>query len=105
MGMMNHSTTKPKLTRGPVVKVENQIKREDVIDDGTVTFTSSVRVDNHVRNKLTALLNIGLGDTQQEIINTLISDKVDVLDEASKKRFKDMYAILEKKDYLQASKK
>lgn len=102
--MMNHSAQKSKLTRGPVVKVENQIKREDVIDDGTVTFTSSVRVDNHVRNKLTALFNIGLGDTQQDIINRLINDKVDSLDDSAKKRFNDMYSILEKKDYLKSQK-
>lgn len=110
MGMMNHST-KPvtpapskKLTRGATVKVANQVKREEVVDDGTVTLSVTIRVDNHLRNKITALLNVGMGESQKDVVDLLVDEKVSSLDDTTKKRFKDMYSILEKKDYLKSIK-
>ena len=109
MGMMNHSIkTEPKnkLSRGPIVKVDNQVKRSEVIEseDGTVTTSVTIRVDNHLRNKITSLLNIGVGESQKDIVDALVVEKVASLTEAEKKRFNDMYAISERKDYLKSIK-
>lgn len=108
MGMMNHSqinsNAPKKLIHEPAIKVANQIKRDEIINDGIVTTHASIRVDNHTRNRLTALLNIGLGTSQKEIIDVLVNEKVDSLAGDDKKRFNDMYSILEKKDYLKSQK-
>ena len=108
MGMLKHDDkkiSKPKkstIERGTKVVVENQVKRKDVVDmpDSGVTFPVNVRVDNHIRNKISALLNLGMAKSQKELVKQLVENEIDRLPESDKSRFDRMFEILEEKDNM-----
>ncbi|MSD72292.1 hypothetical protein GKD73_16250, partial [Faecalibacterium prausnitzii] len=61
------------LKRGPTIQVENQVSRSDVTGEEkgiikNVTYPANVRVDNHVRNQISALQNLGLGSSAKDIV-------------------------------------
>lgn len=103
MGMLQHGQQKrPKLDRGSKVVVKNQVKRNEVLNEGEITFPVNVRVDNHIRNEISALINLGLADSAKDMVRKLVEEKVDSLGDDQKKRYEKMYSILEEKDYLRA---
>ncbi|RHW44765.1 hypothetical protein DS832_08800 [Bombilactobacillus bombi] len=67
MGMLNHEPNKQKkkLDRGTTVEVKNQVNRGEVLGERSftkaVTIPINTRVDNHIRNQISALLNLGKG--------------------------------------------
>lgn len=104
------------LTRGPKVEVKEQVGRQAFTDEGegtpakvdipeTVTIPTNVRVDNHVRNQVQALINLGYGETTKDVIQSLLSERVEQLEDSEYKRFSDMVNILEQKDVLHAASK
>lgn len=102
-GLLNHSkkSGQNKLVHSGPVKVENQVERGDVVtDENTVTFPTNVRVDNHIRNQITALNNIGIGSTQKEVVGNLLSERIEKLSDSDRQRFNRILNILEQKDYL-----
>lgn len=102
-GLLKH--TKGQSTAGlrhtKTVEVENQVTRQDVLtEDNSVTFPANVRVDNHIRNQITALNNIGMGSTQKDIVGSLLSERIEKLSDSDRQRFDRILNILEQKDYL-----
>ncbi|MFT8459982.1 MAG: DUF5388 domain-containing protein [Liquorilactobacillus ghanensis] len=104
MGLLNHnqnSNNKKKLERGAKIIVNNQVNREKVVsDDETVTFPVNIRVDNHIRNQISALNNLGIGDSQKNLVQSLVEKAIDELPESDRIRYNKMFNILEQKDYL-----
>jgi hypothetical protein len=106
---------KPLLTRGAKIEVNNTVKRNDIQastdknDDpqvkSTITEPMNVRVDNHIRNKIAALITLGHGDSQKDMVDTVVNYYLETLDSDELKRFDDLIAIYEAKDFARYQKK
>lgn len=110
MGMLNHESkqTKQKLERGTKIEIKNQVDRAQVLDDDTanktVTVPINIRVDNHIRNQISALLNLGLGKSQKDFVKNIVNHTIEELSESDRARFNKMFDILEEKDQMKYSK-
>ena len=110
MGMLNHESkqTKQKLERGTKIEIKNQVDRAQVLNDDTanktVTVPINIRVDNHIRNQISALLNLGLGKSQKDFVKNVVNHTIEELSESDRARFNKMFDILEEKDQMKYSK-
>ena len=64
-----------------------------------------MRVDNHVRNQISALQNLGLGNSAKDIVQDLLAEKVEQLDSPTAKRYQEMVDILEQMDAYKQTEK
>lgn len=64
----------------------------------SVTFDTSIRINNHIRNKLVALANLGYAGSQKDVINLIFESFRDDLDQDSKKELDLQIKTLEKRD-------
>ncbi len=64
-----------------------------------------MRVDNHVRNQISALQNLGLGSSAKDIVQDLLAEKVEQLDSPTAKRYQEMVDILEQMDAYKQTEK
>ena len=119
----NKTTGKKLLTRGPRIEVNSQVNRSDiekttpsevVKENPTSNFTTlsttvtepvNIRVDNHIRNRIAALITMGHSDTQKEMVETLVNLFIEGLEKSDLKRFEDLVDIYEQKDYMKHQKK
>ena len=110
----NKTTGKKLLTRGPKIEVNSQVNRSDiektipseVVKENqknnfttlstTVTEPVNIRVDNHIRNRIAALITMGHSDTQKEMVETLVNLFIEGLEKSDLKRFEDLVDIYEK---------
>ena len=116
-GLVHHHESEDKaekkkrlLKRGPTIQVENQVSRSDVTGEEkgivkNVTYPANVRVDNHVRNQISALQNLGLGTSAKDIVKSLVAERVEQLDSATAKRYQEMVDILEQMDAYKQTEK
>lgn len=114
MAIVNHDKldgskeeSRKSLTRGAKVDVRETLSRtafarEDEIGSSEVTMPANVRVDNHIRNRISSLINLGFAKSQKDFVEKLVDQVVDSLDESESKRFKEMVQIYENKDILTA---
>ncbi|KRN87329.1 hypothetical protein IV75_GL000026 [Carnobacterium maltaromaticum] len=56
-------------------------------------------MDNHVRNMLTSLVNIGMFDSQKDAVEKMCFSTLDSLSDDERKRFDFILDSLELKDY------
>ncbi|WP_412990511.1 DUF5388 domain-containing protein (plasmid) [Pediococcus siamensis] len=105
MGLLNHDEpAKPKLTRGAKVVVNNQVSRNDVVKEtANTSFPVNIRVDNHIRNQISSLINIGMANSQKDLVQKLVNESIDGLENNEKLRFDRMFNILEQKDSLKSN--
>ena len=119
----NKTTGKKLLTRGPRIEVNSQVNRSDiekttpseVVKENptsnlatlstTITEPVNIRVDNHIRNRIAALITMGHSDTQKEMVETLVNLFIEGLEKSELKRFEDLVDIYEQKDYMKHQKK
>lgn len=119
----NKTTGKKLLTRGPRIEVNSQVNRSDiekttpseVVKENptnnlatlstTITEPVNIRVDNHIRNRIAALITMGHSDTQKEMVETLVNLFIEGLEKSDLKRFEDLVDIYEQKDYMKHQKK
>ena len=122
MALLNHSSINdaPKngLTRGRKINVNNKVNRTD-IDKGSkattpkdnITISSvitepvNIRVDNHIRNKIAALITMGHSDSQKEMVEMLVNIYTEGLENSELKRYEDLVQIYENKDLIKYQKK
>lgn len=79
-------------------------KKEDILTDNKeVSFPVNIRVDNHIRNKVSALINLGVAKNAKAVVEHMIESEIAELNESEKTRFDRMYNILEQKDYMSKS--
>lgn len=124
MALLNHDQIKNKskktLTRGPKIEINNQVSRVDIdkenftkelpkkekaIVSSFVTEPVNIRVDNHIRNKIAALITMGHSDSQKEMVETFVNLYVEDLNDSDAKRFEDLVQIYEDKDVKRHQKK
>ena len=100
---------KPKLKAGSRVSVRNKVKREDIVNEKeepqvlSVTFPANIRADNHIRNELSALLNLGIEKNMKALLNHLIETEKSSLGDSQITRLEKMVSILEEKDFMSKS--
>ena len=124
MALLNHNEIKNNqkkgLTRGPKIQTNNKVNREDIEKSGPIqetfpkekTIVSSIitepvnlRVDNHIRNKIAALITMGHSDNQKEMVETFVNLYIENLTNSELKRFEDLVQIYEDKDVKKHQKK
>ena len=117
MALLNHSevknTGKKILTRGPKIETANKVNRGDIEMKTTVNEPSSkgknvlttyvtepvnIRVDNHIRNYIAALITMGHSDTQKDMVELVLNLYIENLSNGELKRFQDLVQIYEDKD-------
>ena len=108
MALLNHSevknTGKKILTRGPKIETANKVNRGDIEMKTTVNEPSSkgknvlttyvtepvnIRVDNHIRNYIAALITMGHSDTQKDMVELVLNLYIENLSNGELKRFED----------------
>ena len=124
MALLNHSevknTGKKILTRGPKIQTSNKVNRGDIEMKPTVNEPSSkeknvltsyvtepvnIRVDNHIRNYIAALITMGHSDTQKDMVELVLNLYIENLSNGELKRFQDLVQIYEDKDVKKHQKK
>lgn len=129
MALLDHDKNKSKttgkklLTRGPRIEVNSQVNRSDiekttpseVVKENptsnlatlstTITEPVNIRVDNHIRNRIAALITMGHSDTQKEMVETLVNLFIEGLEKSEINRFEDLVDIYEQKDYMKHQKR
>ena len=124
MALLNHSevknTGKKILTRGPKIETANKVNRGDIEMKTTVNEPSSkgknvlttyvtepvnIRVDNHIRNYIAALITMGHSDTQKDMVELVLNLYIENLTNGELKRFEDLVQIYEDKDVKKHQKK
>lgn len=69
------------------------------------TERATIKVDNHVRNILTALVNIGKFDSQKHAVESMCAKEVENMNEEELKRFEFILDTMELKDYNKQQRK
>lgn len=125
MALLNHSevknTGKKILTRGPKIETTNKVNRGDIelkpnVNEQTsskgknvltsyVTEPVNIRVDNHIRNYIAALITMGHSDTQKDMVELVLNLYIENLTNGELKRFEDLVQIYEDKDVMKHQKK
>ena len=125
MALLNHSevknTGKKILTRGPKIETTNKVNRGDIelkptvneqpsskgknVLTSYVTEPVNIRVDNHIRNYIAALITMGHSDTQKDMVELVLNLYIENLTNGELKRFEDLVQIYEDKDVMKHQKK
>ena len=125
MALLNHSevknTGKKILTRGPKIETTNKVNRGDIelkptvneqpsskgknVLTSYVTEPVNIRVDNHIRNYIAAIITMGHSDTQKDMVELVLNLYIENLSNGELKRFEDLVQIYEDKDVKKHQKK
>ncbi|UKU89598.1 DUF5388 domain-containing protein [Enterococcus faecalis] len=120
MGMLKKSNENNSLQRKPNPVINNQIDRNDLninkmlsnrqsdpskLGIKSETERATIKVDNHIRNILTALVNIGKFDSQKHAVESMCAKEVENMNEEELKRFEFILDTLELKDYNKQQRK
>jgi hypothetical protein len=65
----------------------------------------NIRVDNHIRNYIAALITMGHSDTQKDMVELVLNLYIENLTNGESKRFEDLVQIYEDKDVKKHQKK
>lgn len=122
-GLVNNPNVKPKtVPRKPEYRPENPLTNKDIDDMklkdkkitesdnsavgvDSVTYSSSIRIDNHIKNKLQAMAIVGFSDSQKDAIELLITNWRETLTPEQLRTLDSQTATLERKDLIRKSKK
>lgn len=109
MGMLNHSKNNNKsyhnknLDHPAHINVEHELNLDDLDTNhhkSSVTTAVNIRVDNHIRNDISTLIQLGFAKSNKELVSKLVQNKVNLLSPEKKRRFVQLKQILEEKDVL-----
>lgn len=115
MGMLNNSKKENKIGHGPKVEVENKVNIHDVkvpednlkaSEIARVTLPVNIRVDNHIRNAIASLINLGKFDNSKEFVQYALDKYIDEeMGSEELKGFEYIRDTLEIKDFEKESRK
>ena len=86
------------------VKLE-KMKSELPKNKGQVTFDTTLRMNNHLKNFMKALVILGYETTQQKALKKIQDSYMEQLDDDEQKTLKFQIATLEKSDALNSNKR
>lgn len=108
MSLLNHDNIikNNKLQRGARIEVKDKVDRsmlnekttDSSKDSMSITIPANIRVDNHIRNSISALITLGHADSQREMTEILVDRYLELLDEEEYKRYKGLVDIYLNKD-------
>ena len=101
------------LNRGARVEIPNQVTRTDLgikssqneTIGTSVTEQINVRVDNHIRNKLSAFVELGHASSLKDMVRQLVDRHIETLNEDNLENFNNLVKIYEKRDAIKHHKK
>lgn len=91
-------------TKEATTQVAPEVVAPDTKKIDRVTFYANVRINNHIKNKLEALTNIGLAKSQKDALDRALEYYVDSLPDETKRKFNIQVATLEERDVTLKSK-
>lgn len=113
--MLNNPKKDNKIRRGAKIEVENKVNINDVTvpedylktsNIVRVTLPINIRVDNHIRNSIASLINLGKFDSSKEFVQYALDKYIEKeLSPEDLKRFEYIRDTLEIKDFEKANKK
>lgn len=110
MSLLDHSNIKKNkkksLQRGARIEVKDKVDRSLLSKEETgkveesfrLTIPTNIRVDNHIRNSISALITLGHADSQREMAEILVNQYIETLDEEEYKRYTGLVDIYLEKD-------
>ena len=116
MGMLNKGKI---LERKPNPVIQQQVPRnahniekmlsrpvpeETKLGVRSETERATIKIDNHIRNALTTLVNMGKYESQKDAVDKLCQQCLELLSDDERKRFNLIYDTLELKDYIKQQK-
>ena len=104
MGLVNSNRSR-KIDRGHDIGPEHTFSLEEKKEEKGVTFITTVRVDNHEKNKLEAIATLGLSLSQRDSLKTAVDYYLTSLSEDQKRKFQAILEALEERDALTKNKK
>ncbi|MBM7545001.1 DUF5388 domain-containing protein [Periweissella beninensis] len=104
------------IERQAILKPANSFTTDDLKTDDSkekikisgvdrVTFDTSVRMNNHIKNQLQAMTLIGAAKNQSEAIESLLVEWLNSIDSDTERMFKFQVEMLEKKDVVKFNSK
>jgi hypothetical protein len=69
------------------------------------TERATIKVDNHIRNALTTMVNLGKYESQKDAVDKMCQQEIEKLSDDERKRFNLIYDTLEMKDYIRQQRK
>lgn len=102
--------SKKRIDRGPKIEVKNKVSLEEVSGNEIenednknkiprVTLPSSLRINNHIKNELQALVSMGHFGSFKEFLEDALNDYINNLPEGEQKQLEYIVNKLELKDY------
>lgn len=82
-----------------------KMKSELPKNKGQVTFDTTLRMNNHLKNFMKALVILGYETTQQKALKKIQDSYMEQLDDDEQKTLKFQIATLEKSDALNSNKR
>ena len=110
MSLLDHSNIKKNkkksLQRGARIEVKDKVDRSLLSKEETgkveesfrLTIPTNIRVDNHIRNSISALITLGHADSQREMAEILVNQYIETLDDEEYKRYIGLVDIYLDKD-------
>lgn len=99
------------IERKPILKPSDSFTTDDLSQKpqpknvDRVTFDTSVRMNNHIKNQLQAMTLLGIAKNQAEAVDLMLVEWLNHIDESTEQMFKMQVDMLEKKDALNFNKK
>lgn len=84
--------------------IEEQANKSKILES-SVTEHVSVRIDNHIRNQLFALINLGQAEVLKDMIELILNSYLETLDEDTLKKFDSLVKIYEERDVIKYNSK
>lgn len=96
-----------RINRGPAIDVKNKVSIDNVnkieenkeVKTPRVTLQTSLRIDNHIKNQLQALVSTGYFESFKSFLENSLNDYINNLPEEEQKQLEYIIDKLELKDY------
>ena len=74
MALTRPRKEREKLEANNRIHVKNQVSRSQIVPGSdTITFPVNIRVDNHIRNQVTALINLGVESNMKRMVADMLN--------------------------------
>lgn len=102
--MLQHEAKqKSNLTHQPAAAVKETVDVSQIVSTSSKSpkeKTTTIRVQNSLRNEINALINLGAAPTVQELLSQLVSERVNAFNSEDRQRYETLLSILNQKDAM-----
>lgn len=101
-----------RIDRGPKIEVKNKVSLDEMSSNEhgenkapRVTLPATLRINNHIKNELQALVSMGHFDSFKDFLEISLNDYMNNLPDTEQKQVEYIVSKLELKDYEKSLKK